>query len=90
MIPEEALVPEQNRQYVFVVSDGRALKREVQIGARRPGSVEIVGGLARGERIVVEGTVKVRDGGAVRDLALAGAPGAPGSRPAAPGGGRPR
>jgi membrane fusion protein (multidrug efflux system) len=90
VIPEEALVPEQNRQFVFVVAEGRAQKREVQIGARRPGSVEVVSGLARGERIVVEGTVKVRDGGAVRDLALAGAPGAPGSRPASPGGGRPR
>ncbi|MFO1428193.1 MAG: efflux RND transporter periplasmic adaptor subunit [Steroidobacteraceae bacterium] len=76
VIPEEALVPEQQRQFVFVVADGRASKREVQIGARRPGSVEVLSGLARGERIVVEGTIKLRDGGPVRDLALAVAPGA--------------
>lgn len=69
MIPEEALVPEQDKQYVFVVADGVATKREVRIGARRPGRVEIASGLEVGERIVVEGTVKVRDGGQVRDLA---------------------
>ncbi len=71
VIPEEALVPEQDRQYVFVVEDGKSLRREVQIGTRQPGRVEIVSGLTPGERIVVEGTVKVRDGEAVRDLAVA-------------------
>ena len=69
-------MPEQNRQYVFVVDGGTAQKREVRIGARRPGSVEILSGLALGERVIVEGTVKVREGGAVRDLAMA-APAAP-------------
>ena len=69
VIPEESLVPEQNRQYVYVVVNGNAQKREVRTGLRRPGSVEIVEGLAQGERIVVEGTVKLREGGPVRDLA---------------------
>jgi membrane fusion protein (multidrug efflux system) len=73
VIPEEALVPEQDRQFVFVVVDGVASKREVRIGARRPGRVEIASGLELGERVVVEGTVKVRDGGPVRDLAAAAA-----------------
>lgn len=69
VIPEEALVPEQNRQFVFVVAGGMAEKREVRIGSRSPGSVEIIQGLRVGERIVVEGTVKLRDSGPVRDLA---------------------
>jgi len=69
VIPEEALVPEQNRQFVFVVDGAMAEKREVRIGSRSPGSVEIVQGLRVGERIVVEGTVKLRDSGPVRDLA---------------------
>ncbi len=87
VVPEEALVPEQNKQFVFVVADDKAQKREVRIGARRPGSVEILSGLVLGERVIVEGTVKVREGGAVRDLAMLGPPGAPGSSP--PTGGRP-
>jgi membrane fusion protein (multidrug efflux system) len=79
VIPEQALVPEQSRQFVFVVVDGRVAKREVQIGRREPGTVEIVAGLEAGERIVTEGTQKVRDGAAVRELE----PAAPAS-PAAP------
>jgi membrane fusion protein, multidrug efflux system len=66
VIPEEALSPEAERQYVFVVADGKAERREVRIGGRRPGSVEIVAGLTAGEQVVIEGTQKVRDGGVVR------------------------
>ncbi len=74
VVPEEALVPEQNRQFVYVVADGKAEKREVRTGLRRPGSVEITSGLRSGERIVVEGTVKLREAGPVRDLATAARP----------------
>ena len=66
VIPEEALTPEAERQYVFVVADGKAERREVRIGGRRPGTVEIVAGLAAGELVVIEGTQKVRNGGPVR------------------------
>jgi len=66
VIPEEALTPEAERQFVFVVADGKASRREVRIGARRPGSVEIIAGLTAGERVVVEGTQKIRDGASVQ------------------------
>jgi membrane fusion protein (multidrug efflux system) len=65
VIPEEALTPEAERQYVFVVADGKAQRREVRIGGRAPGSVEILGGLEAGDRVIVEGTQKVREGAAV-------------------------
>jgi membrane fusion protein (multidrug efflux system) len=68
MIPEAALVPEQSRQFVFVVENDRAIRREVRIGRREPGRVEILAGLEAGDRVVVEGTQKVRDGAAVREL----------------------
>jgi len=66
VIPEQALTPEAERQYVFVVDGGKAERREVRIGSRRPGFVEIVAGLNPGENVVIEGTQKVRDGGAVQ------------------------
>ena len=44
VIPEEALTPEAERQYVFVVADGKVSRREVRIGGRRPGSVEVLAG----------------------------------------------
>ena len=65
VIPEQALTPEAERQYVYVVDGGKAERREVRIGMRRPGFVEIATGLKAGEHVVVEGTQKVRDGGAV-------------------------
>ena len=65
MAPEEAIVPEGSRQYVFVVSDGLAQKREVRLGRRIPGYVVVADGLAAGESVVTEGTHKVRDGAEV-------------------------
>jgi membrane fusion protein (multidrug efflux system) len=65
VIPEEALTPEAERQYVFVVTEGKVSRREVRIGVRRPGSVEVLAGLRAGERVIVEGTQKVRDGAIV-------------------------
>lgn len=60
--PEQAIVPEGSNQYVFVVSDGVAEKRQVQLGRRIPGFVVIANGLIAGEAIITEGTHKVRDG----------------------------
>ena len=62
VVPEEAIVPEQGRTYVFVVANERAERREVRIGKRRPGEVEVTDALAEGERVVVEGTQNLRDG----------------------------
>lgn len=71
--PEQALVPEGTRQYVFVVKDGIAEKRAVTIGRRIPGFVVISNGLAVGEAVVTEGTNKVRDGAPVELITQASA-----------------
>jgi len=83
MIPEEALVPEQGDVFVFVVEDGTAEKRQIHIGERRVGEVQVLDGLSAGELVVTEGTQKLRPGAAVAvqsgdDTAVAtAAPGAP-------------
>lgn len=74
LVPEEAIVPERGRIYVFVVSNKVVEQREVRIGKRRPGDVEIVEGLREGERVVIEGTQNVRHGTVVEE-----APHRPGS-----------
>lgn len=73
VVPEEALVPERGKVYVFVVADGKVSRREVAIGRRSPGEVEITGGAAAGERVVIEGTQKIREGSVVHELAPAAA-----------------
>lgn len=71
VIPEECLVPQGERQFVLVVDqDNRVERREVRIGTRRPGEVEIVSGLAVGERVITDGTLKARPGSEVRILAV--------------------
>ena len=68
VVPEEAIVPERGKVYLFVVSDGHASRREVTMGRRSPGEVEISTGAAAGERVVIEGSQKIHDGSAVHEL----------------------
>jgi membrane fusion protein (multidrug efflux system) len=62
VIPEQAIVPQGDEQYVFKVVDGKAFRTKVAVGQRREGKVEIVGGLASGEMVVSAGQAKLRDG----------------------------
>jgi membrane fusion protein (multidrug efflux system) len=63
MIPEEALVPVQRRVYVLAVDDdSRVQRKQVSIGLREQGMVEITQGLLDGERVIVRGTTRVRPG----------------------------
>lgn len=69
-LPEEALLQLGTQHYVLLVEDGRALRREISIGARRPGEVEIREGLNPGDPVVVHGTTRVSSGDAVRIVAV--------------------
>lgn len=69
LVPEGAIVPEQGRTFIFVVANGEATRREVKLGKRRPGVVEVIEGLKEHESVVVEGTQNLRDGGPVREQA---------------------
>jgi membrane fusion protein (multidrug efflux system) len=74
VIPEAALLPLANRQYVMVRidQDGKDTveKREVEIGIRLPGYVEILTGLNAGEHVVTHGNSKVRPGDSLDVLAV--------------------
>lgn len=66
VIPEIALVPESDRKYVFVVENDSVLQREVKVGARQRGSIEILEGLEPGDEFVAEGTQSLRHGSDIR------------------------
>ncbi|HET6603070.1 MAG TPA: efflux RND transporter periplasmic adaptor subunit [Xanthomonadaceae bacterium] len=73
-IPEIALIQIGASSYVYRVAEGGVVQQlEVEIGARRRGKVEIARGLDAGDRIVVEGTVKLRPGARVVEVPPAGA-----------------
>jgi membrane fusion protein, multidrug efflux system len=60
LVPEEVLIAEGGRQFVFVVRDGRAERREVKLGRRLQGEVEVAQGLQPGEMVIARGIQKVR------------------------------
>lgn len=68
-VAEKALVPQQNKQFVYRVdADNKVLRTEVTIGQRIPGWVEILSGLNEGDEVVVEGIQKLRDGSVVNKV----------------------
>jgi len=76
VIPEEALIPSGRVNHVLVVDrsvDPTVVhRRQVTIGNRRPGEVEIVEGLEAGEFVVVDGTLRARAGQPVTITAVDG------------------
>lgn len=69
VVPETALSPSGETQYVFRVRENIAHRVQVTLGERRDGRVEILEGLSDGDQVVVSGLQRVIDGGAVEPLA---------------------
>jgi len=78
VVPEEAIVPLQGSNLVWVVSEGKAAQRQVGIGVRTPGFVEIASGLDAGEQVVVGGAERLFPGAPVMpQVVQRGVPAAP-------------
>ncbi len=82
MVPESALLQQGSEHFVMLLEDMETVeRRQVQIGARRPGEVEIVVGLAAGDRVITHGNDKVRPGQKVTIQAMDGAQNTPQPKP---------
>jgi len=82
-VPELSLQQVGQQAFVFRVgAEDKVDQVPVRIGSRRPGWVEILNGVKAGDRIVVEGIVKLKPGAKVTEAASA--PAKPAS-PAKPG-----
>lgn len=67
LVPEAAMVYDRNGSYVWrLVEDDVVQKVPVQVGLRQAGEVEILEGLAPGDRVISAGTHKVMAGDRVR------------------------
>jgi len=73
VIPEQAIWPIGQEKIVYVVVDGKAMQRVVQLGERQPGAVEVLSGLEIGEVIVTAGQMKLYEGANVRSTGDASA-----------------
>ncbi|MGQ0814965.1 MAG: efflux RND transporter periplasmic adaptor subunit [Gemmatimonadota bacterium] len=62
VVPEDAIQPLRTTNVVWAVVDGKASRREVQIGARARGMVEVLSGVNAGELVVVGGLERMAEG----------------------------
>jgi RND family efflux transporter MFP subunit len=67
LVPERAVTELQGKNFVWVITaDNKATQRGVKVGETIEGKILILDGLKPGERFVVEGLQKVREGAPVQ------------------------
>ncbi|MBS0561772.1 MAG: efflux RND transporter periplasmic adaptor subunit [Proteobacteria bacterium] len=66
LVPQTALIVDQQGPYVFVVADGKAAVQRVTIGGEYGPYAVIASGLKGGEQVVVQGMESLRPGAAVQ------------------------
>jgi membrane fusion protein (multidrug efflux system) len=78
-VPELALQQIGQQAFLFRVgADDKVEQVPVTIGSRRPGAIEILTGVSAGDRVVVEGTVKLHAGSKIVEAGADAAGEAPG------------
>ncbi len=65
VVPREAVLGKNAERFVYVVEDGKAALRPVTLGVRQGPSYEITSGLTAGDRVVIVGQQRLREGTAV-------------------------
>src|SRR5207249_5945399 len=84
LVPSAAVVRGGQGTFVYVINEDRTVAlRKVNVGIAEADSVSVESGLAPGERVVVEGSDRLRDGakGEIPDRADSAAPGKSGKAP---------
>jgi membrane fusion protein (multidrug efflux system) len=66
LVPEAAMVPQGNDQFVYRVQDGKVRLVKIRTGERRDAQVEVLEGLAVGDVVVVAGQQKLFNGATVK------------------------
>ena len=62
VIAEDAVLPLQGANFAWVVIDGKATRRPLELGVRTPGFVEALAGVEAGEQVVVGGQERLSEG----------------------------
>ena len=65
-VPESAVTVQGKTSFVYVVNNGVAEKRFINIGKRNFGKVSVLSGISEGELVISEGVSKVRDKGKIK------------------------
>lgn len=74
LIPQSALVADQQGVYVFVVEDGKAVVRRIKPGGENGADAVVESGLKPGDQVIVDGLESLRPGAPVVAAPAARAP----------------
>lgn len=74
LVPEQSLMPQGQDLFVYVIEDGKAAMRKVEIGTRRAGRAVVLSGLSGGETVITAGLQKIGPGSPVMAVNLAPPP----------------
>ncbi len=75
LVPQAALIADQQGTYVFIVEDGKAAVRRLKIGGESGTNAIVDSGLEGGEQVIVDGIEALRPGAAVLAAPAAKTPG---------------
>jgi membrane fusion protein (multidrug efflux system) len=62
VVPQSALIADQQGVYVFAVEDGKAVVKRIKTGGDSGANIVVEDGLKGGEQIIVEGLQSIRPG----------------------------
>lgn len=66
IVPKDALIEREGKTLVFVVDDGKAVRREISVGVMDTERAQVLSGLQPGEMVVIVGAQGLKDGDAVQ------------------------
>lgn len=68
LIPKDALLrlPGTGSFYVFAIENGKAVQKNISVGIQEKDRAEIISGLKAGEKVVVQGHNRLRDGDEIK------------------------
>jgi membrane fusion protein, multidrug efflux system len=75
VVPQSALIADQEGVYVFIDDNGKAAVRRLKLGDESGTDVVVESGLSGGELVIVEGLQGIRPGAPVRASPMPAAPG---------------
>ena len=68
-VPDTSIMYEGNKKFIYKIIENNIIKKtEVKTGVRNLGNLEVLAGLAEGDKIIAEGLTKVRPGMKVKPV----------------------
>lgn len=65
-VPQAAVVQKQGLYYVFILENGKAIQRQIEIGEVTGNTIAVKSGIKPGEQVIVTSVSRIKDGDVVR------------------------